>query len=155
MNIRRYKSTDSAEIAELFYETVHTINAKNYTKSQLDVWATGDIDISAWDKSFLAHNTLVAEKHNMILGFGDMDDNGYLDRLFVHKDYQRMGIATLIITKLEQQAAIHGISVFTTHASITAKPFFKKHGYHIINENKVVLNGVELTNFIMEKHLEK
>lgn len=88
MDIRKYKSTDCAEIAELFYNTVHEINAKDYTKQQLDIWATGDVDLSVWDKSFLEHNTLVAEENNIIVGFGDMDNNGYLDRLFVHKDYQ-------------------------------------------------------------------
>ncbi len=155
MDIREYKSTDCAEIAELFYNTVHEINAKDYTKQQLDVWATGNVDMSAWDKSFLEHNTLVAEENNIIVGFGDMDNSGYLDRLFVHKNYQGKGIATAITTELERQSEIQGISIFSTHASITAKPFFEKHGYHVVSENKVIRNGVELVNFIMEKHLIK
>ena len=153
MDIRKYKSTDCAEIAELFYNTVHEINAKDYTKQQLDIWATGDVDLSVWDKSFLEHNTLVAEENNIIVGFGDMDNNGYLDRLFVHKDYQGKGIATSIIIELERQSKIHGISIFSTRASITAKPFLEKHGYHVVSENKVIRNGVELINFIMEKDL--
>ena len=153
MDIRKYKSTDCAEIAELFYNTVHEINAKDYTKQQLAIWATGDVDLSVWDKSFLEHNTLVAEENNIIVGFGDMDNNGYLDRLFVHKDYQGKGIATSIIIELERQSKIHGISIFSTRASITAKPFLEKHGYHVVSENKVIRNGVELINFIMEKHL--
>lgn len=152
MRLREYKSTDCAEIAQLFYGTVHAINAKDYTKEQLDVWAAGHIDIPAWDKSFLKHHTLIAEENSIIVGFGDMDDNGYLDRLYVHKDYQGRGIATAIVTKLEQQAAMHNIFIFTTYASITAKSFFEKHGYHVVSENKVIRNGVGLTNFIMEKH---
>ena len=47
------------------YDTVHTINAKDYTKSQLDVWATGKTDIVVWNKSFLEHNTLVAEDDSL------------------------------------------------------------------------------------------
>lgn len=42
MLIRKYHSSDCPKLAELFYNTVHTINAKNYTKEQLDVWATGN-----------------------------------------------------------------------------------------------------------------
>ena len=79
MKIREYRTADCAKIADLFYDTVHTINAKDYTKSQLDVWATGKIDIVAWDRSFTEHDTLVAEKNDMIVGFGDMDHTGYLD----------------------------------------------------------------------------
>ena len=45
----------------------------------------------------------------------------YLDRLYVHKDYQRRGIASAICDALE--ASMPGKPI-TTHASITAKPFF-------------------------------
>lgn len=155
MKVRSYQTADCAELAELFYETVHTVNANDYTKQQLAVWATGKIDIAAWDQSFTKHNTLVAQANNSIVGFGDMDHNGYLDRLYVHKDHQGEGVATAIVNELEQQAAKNGISIFTTHASITAKPFFERRGYHIVRENKVKRNGVELLHFIMEKRLEK
>ena len=155
MKIRKYKTGDCAGIADLFFETVHTINAKDYTQSQLDVWADGKIDIAAWDKSFLEHNTLVAEENNIIVGFSDMDDNGYLDRLFVHNDYQGKGIATAIMAEIERLAEIHGIPALSAHVSITAKPFFEKRGYHVVSENKVIRNGAELTNFIMGKPLAK
>ena len=37
-----------------------------------------------------------------LVGFGDIDKTGYLDRLFVHADYQKKGIATAICNRLEQ-----------------------------------------------------
>ncbi|WP_369283577.1 GNAT family N-acetyltransferase [Oscillibacter sp. GMB15532] len=151
MELRNYKPEDCVALAELFFNTVHSINARDYTNPQLNAWATGNVDISVWNKSFLAHNTLVAEINRVIVGFGDMDDTGYLDKLFVHKDYQGKGIAAAIINKLEQQAGLKNISLFTTHASITAKPFFEKHGYFVVQENLVVRNDIKLTNFIMEK----
>lgn len=151
MHIRTYKTTDCIDMAELFFETVHTVNAKDYTKSQLDAWATGNIDLDVWNQSFLAHNTLVMEENSMIVGFGDMDHTGYLDRLYVHKDYQSQGIGTAITAELERKAKQQGIFAFTTHASITAKLFFEKKGYFVIHENKVIRNGVELINFVMKK----
>ena len=36
MLLRKYTKTDCAELAELFYDTVHTVNAKDYTQEQLD-----------------------------------------------------------------------------------------------------------------------
>ena len=36
MEIRRYRQSDCKELTELFYNTVHTVNAKDYTKEQLD-----------------------------------------------------------------------------------------------------------------------
>lgn len=52
MIIRKYQPSDCKEIIELFYNTVHTVNAKDYTKEQLDVWATGKVELEKWDKSF-------------------------------------------------------------------------------------------------------
>lgn len=151
MKLRKYQSADCEKLAQLFYDTVHTINARDYSQSQLDAWATGHVDLSAWDKSFLEHVTVVVEKNGKIAGFGDMADDGYLDRLFVHKDYQGEGIAAAIVAFLEEQASNRGITRFTTHASITARPFFEKQGYQVLRENVAIRYGVELKNYIMEK----
>ena len=51
------------------------------------------MDLAAWDVSFLAHRTLVAVEGETIVGFADMDGSGYLDRLYVHRDFQRRGVA--------------------------------------------------------------
>lgn len=147
MEIRRYQQSDCKEIAELFYNTVHTINVKDYTKEQLDVWATGQVDLEKWNKSLQEHFTVVVIDNNIIVGFGDIDKTGYLDRLYVHADYQGKGVATMICDRLEQTAQ----GRITTHASITAKPFFEKRGFQIVKQQEVERQGVFLTNFVMEK----
>lgn len=147
MIIREYRSSDCRELAELFYNTVHTVNAADYTKEQLEAWATGQIDLDKWNRSFLEHYSLVALEGGAIVGFGDIDKTAYLDRLYVHANHQREGIATAICDQLEESVQIN-ISV---HASITAKPFFEKRGYRVIKEQKVERQGVLLTNFVMEK----
>lgn len=130
MEIRRYLPSDLAQISQLFYDTVHRVNAIDYSKEQPDVWATGLLNLAAWNESFLAHYTLVAvASNNVIAGFGDITREGYLDRLYVHKDYQGQGIATALCNELEN--AIES-DKFTTHASITAKPFFERRGYQVI-----------------------
>ncbi len=49
-----------------------------------------------WDKSLSSNNMVVVEINGFIVGFGDLDDTGYFDRLFVHKDFQGQRIATII-----------------------------------------------------------
>ena len=146
MLIREYISSDCERLAELFFQTIHTVNAKDYIKEQLNVWATGNVDLSVWNNSFLEHYTLVALENNVIVGFGDIDNTGYLDRLFVHKDYQSQGIATALCDRLEA-----GFDRVTTHASITAKQFFMNRGYRLIKEQQVVRKGISLANYVMEK----
>lgn len=147
MRIREYRSADCEKMAELFYRTVHTVNAKDYTPEQLDAWAPGGVDLEEWDRSFREHYTVVAVDGGEILGFGDMDRTGYLDRLYVHAEHQGQGIATGICALLE--AAVEGDIV--THASITARPFFEKRGYLVMKEQRVERRGIFLTNFVMVK----
>lgn len=144
--IRSYRAQDCAEIAQLFYNTVHTVNAKDYTPAQLAVWADGNVDLSAWNHSFLSHETAVAVLDDRIVGFGDMDESGYLDRLYVHKDFQREGIATRICDWLEERVVSE---IYTTHASITARPFFVGRGFTVHKEQQVERGGILLTNYVM------
>ena len=92
--LRVYKPADCKALTELFYETVHSVNTKDYTKEQVDAWADGNVDLEKWNQSFLEHYTVIAEEENGIIGFGDISDTGYLDRLYVHKAYQHQGIAS-------------------------------------------------------------
>lgn len=148
MFIRKYESTDCKELAELFYNTVHTINAKDYTKEQLDAWASGQVDLEKWDQSFQEHFTVVAVENGIIVGFGDIDTTGYFDRLYIHKNNQRKGIATAICDQLESKAQ----GKIVTHASVTAKPFFEKRGYKVLKEQQVVRKEIFLKNYVMEKN---
>lgn len=147
MMIREYRSSDCGELVRLFHDTVHTVAACDYTAEQRRAWAPDEVDLVRWDASFLAHHTVVAEADGIIVGFGDMDGDGYLDRLYVHRDYQRRGIATAICDTLEGTAQGR---TFTAHASITARPFFEKRGYVVKKEQQVERRGVYLTNFVME-----
>lgn len=195
MYLRKYTPSDCAALAALFYETIHTVNARDYPQEQLDAWADGHVDLDAWNESFLAHNTYVAVQecvgaddidsrasdstdtapgktggspaNALIIGFGDMDDTGYLDRLYVHKDYQGRGVATAICDRLEedfclsrgrllQNSAVQKRKndTFTTHASITARPFFEKRGYTVVKAQQVVRKGISIRNYIMRKRIE-
>ena len=153
MNIRSYRAADCPLLAQLFYDTVHTVNARDYSPAQLAAWATGSVDLAAWNRSFLQHHTLVAIDADQIVGFGDMDQDGFLDRLYVHHAFQRRGVARAILQQLEEQAKARGVTRFTAHASITARPFFERFSYVVLQRNEVVRAGISLTNYTMEKQI--
>lgn len=148
VKLRDYESQDVGELADLFYDTVHRVNAEDYTPEELDAWASGQVDLACWDASFRAHDTLVAVEDGRIVGFGDMDETGYLDRLFVRWDRQGQGIAKAIVALLEQRS---GLRAFRVHASLTARPFFEGRGYRVVRQQQAVRGGVPLAYYEMEK----
>lgn len=156
MKIRRFEASDINQIVTLFYETVHSVNGRDYTQEQLDAWAPGDeqtIKLKAWEESMSRNVTYVAEADGVITGFSDMTLEGHLDRLYVHKDYQRQGIASALVERLEQEARQLGLLEMDTEASITAKPFFECHGYRVQESQVVERRGVQLVNYKMLKSL--
>lgn len=148
MVIREYNTGDLSEIYRLFYETVHSVNLKDYTRAQADAWAPFDYDREKWNNSLIENYCVVASENNTITGFGDIDESGYLNRLYVHRDFQNRGIATAICDELESHSEGNIIRV---HASVTAKPFFEKRNYIVIKEQFVKRNEILLKNFIMIK----
>lgn len=146
IHLRRYINADCEKVAQLFYETVHSVNAKDYTEQQLFAWAKDKTQLQRRRTDLLAQNTFVAETGGQIVGFGSVTQTGCLDFLFVHKDFQGQGIATRLCDELER-----GFSVAVTYASVTAKPFFEKRGYVVTAEQEVERCGVKLKNYAMQK----
>ena len=73
-----YRPEDCPGLAALFYDTVHRVCRRDYTLRELNAWASGQVDLEAWNASFLAHRTLVAWHGSTIAGFGDLDPSGTL-----------------------------------------------------------------------------
>jgi len=151
--IRRYQEKDCEQIEQIFYHTIHTVNVRDYNADQIAAWAPQIPEPNSWNETLLKNFTIVAEKDGIIIGFGDIEYNGYVNRLFVHKEYQGKGVATAIMNELERFAFENDIKKVYTAASITARPFFEKRGYVVIKQNSIERRGVFLTNFSMEKLL--
>ncbi|RYY29749.1 MAG: GNAT family N-acetyltransferase, partial [Sphingobacteriaceae bacterium] len=86
----------------------------------------------------------------VIAGFASITADGYLDVLFVHKDFQRRGVALSLLNQIKKVAHTPGINRITSDVSITARPFFEKQGFSIVAAQQVALNGVVFDNFKME-----
>lgn len=147
MKLRDYTVNDCDAVSRLFFETVHSVNAKDYSPEQLSAWVSSAEDFKSrrYD-SLLEQRTVVADIGGKVVGFVSIDKSGELDLLFVAKDHQREGIATALCDEVEK-----AFEIITTYASITARPFFENRGYVVIEEREVERKGVKLRNYKMEK----
>ncbi len=153
MKIRKFRPADLNHILQLFYDTVHTINIKDYSHEQAEAWAPKDPDIKRWYTSLNNNITYVAELDNHIVGFGDMTSEGHVDRLYTHRSFQSKGIGSRILSALEQEAKQCGIKGLTVESSITAKPFFEQKGYEVLQTQQKKHCGLTFFTFIMHKKL--
>src|SRR5262249_31014274 len=151
--VRDFRPEDVLAVGALFRDTVRRINSRDYSPEQVRAWAPDDISEQSWADKLAGRFSLVAEIRGEIVGFGDLEGDGHLDHLYVHADHQACGVGRALLAALEAEAGQCGISRMFTEASITARPFFERHGYRVLQEQVVVCRSVEFVNYRMEKRL--
>ncbi len=154
--IRIARLPDVLELKNLFQDTVLNINKRDYSKAEVEDWASCGNDLSHIKEMIKTHYFIVAVNQQLqIVGFSSITPQGYLHSMFVHKDFQGKGIATILLNEIEQHATATGITRITSEVSLTARPFFEKKGYIVEVEQKRKANRLSLTNFWMAKRLAK
>lgn len=153
ISIVQYTPDKAMEVITLFYDSVHEIGKQYYNAEQLEAWAPTPPDYDSWISYLNEFKPNLMIEHGKILGFLSFESNGHVDRLYVHKNHQRQGVATMLYQHVEQFALEEGIEKLFTEASYLAKPFFEKMNFSTVKKNNVCRDGVLLNNFSMEKVL--
>ncbi|WP_343659558.1 GNAT family N-acetyltransferase [Chryseobacterium sp.] len=153
ITIRKGNETDLPEMLSLFKTSIDEVCKKDYDQHQLEAWKSGADNKERWIKVIRDQYVLVAVSGNQIAGFCTLDQGNYIDLLFVHKDYQQKGIASILYNEVEKEVRLHHQMQITADVSKTARPFFERIGFHVIQEQEVNIKGIALTNYKMAKNL--
>ncbi|HEY9648120.1 MAG TPA: GNAT family N-acetyltransferase [Chroococcidiopsis sp.] len=153
MNIRWFEPQDARELMQLFYDTVHQINSRDYDLDQVEAWAPQTMDLRAWTDAFQHKFVWVAEVDNQLVGFAELESNGHIDRVYCHKNFQRKGVGRQLLDRLESQARLLEMTHLRVESSITAKPFFERRGYEVLYAETVERRGQSFRRYVMEKRL--
>ncbi len=133
--IRSFNLSDFPVVIQLFKEAVPAINIKHYSSQQISTWI--DIDLTRWQEKLINNIALVAEINSIIVGFIDMTHEGYLDHLYIHKDYQARWVSLKLLRAIEKTARQLGFAKIVTDCSITAKIPAERVGFRVIKEQIV------------------
>lgn len=154
--LRKLGEKDVYEMQELFRSTVLNVNLRDYTEEETADWASCGDSIERF-KELVSQNYFVGafNEDGCMIGFSSMNEKGYLHSMFVHKDWQGRGVATCLLSEVENIADRFGVAEITSEVSLTARPFFERKGYEVIKIQKRKANKLELTNFVMHKILRK
>lgn len=155
IQIRRYQDGDAKFISAIYYNTIHNINAADYTKEQIEAWAPRSSvdDCTGWQKKAERIKPYIALIQNLVVGFAECEPNGHIDCFYVHHKFQGHKVGSALMQAIETAASQIGLVRIYAEVSITAQPFFQKKGFSVVKKQTVAMRGVEMVNFIMEKHL--
>ena len=101
--------------------------------------------------------TLFGSDHALVRNDAQLDpakDAAKIRAFFVHPNFARRGIATLILKNCEEAAKAEGFTHFEMGATLPGVPFYRQHGYFEAESLSVPLpNGVALPIIRMVKQL--
>lgn len=153
MRIRPYLPGEEALLRAVFHSSVHGLARRDYTAEQLRAWAPADYDVELWRQRMRVNRTLVAELDGQPAGFTDLQPSGYLDMFFVAAPYAGRGVGGALLRYVFDAAAERGIGELYADVSLTAEPFFARHGFTVDSRNQVDVRGVLLDNASMRRRL--
>ena len=137
IEVRCYRGEDAAATATatltVLLKAITETAAADYSPGQIAAWARPEQrTVSEWDRAMQARDSYVALLDKQIVGFSDGDPEGHIEMRFVSPPHSRRGVASALFTHLHGHARAHGIRSLSADVSITARPFFKKHGFTVV-----------------------
>ncbi|MGR5445039.1 GNAT family N-acetyltransferase [Vibrio jasicida] len=155
ITIRDFQEEDSPKLWALFFNTVRNVNRRDYTEQQVKAWAQEGFDSQLWLKKMVSIQPFVAVLDGVIVGYSDVQPSGLVDHFFCHHEYQGQGVGRALMTHVLEQAKAKGLDRIYSEVSVTARPFYEHMGFIVVNEQQIEVRGATLTNYVMEKHLDK
>ncbi len=151
MYIRRLLDDEYEDVVKLITQTVHSVCADDYTKEELDAWAPSNFDVPKFRQNLSDSLNLVALEKGKLVGFISLERNGYINRLYTHKDFLHRGIGAALFKKAESWAMENGICELSLDSSKTAEGFYLKMGFKKSGISTLSRGGVVLRNTVMKK----
>lgn len=154
LRLRAYTEADSAPTLTVFRGAVTVTGAQRYTAAEVVAWAGPREDnLPAWHAARSAPVTIVAVLGDEVVGFTDLDANGYIDMLFVSPACGRRGVASRLLDEVESRAQASGLEALTVSASLLLRPLLERRGFVVEKQLAPEVNGVRLVSFAMRKSL--
>ncbi|HYE59945.1 MAG TPA: GNAT family N-acetyltransferase [Candidatus Kapabacteria bacterium] len=152
MRIRLAREEDYVALARLHRTTIRRVNSKEYAPDIIRVWSSKKSAKRFRDSAPLCKRWVAVEKGKLV-GFCDHNLTGELWGLYVHKDHLGTGVGSRLLKKAEESMKKLGWKEVRLKSTITAKDFYRKHGYLVIRKALHDIRGTKVPVYIMKKNL--
>ncbi|WFR97972.1 GNAT family N-acetyltransferase [Rhizobium tumorigenes] len=139
--------SDAVAISELVQDTIRISNSADYPAGVIET-VVGNFSPEAV-LNFMASRVIwVARRNGETVGTASLDGD-MVRTVFVSPTVQGHGVGRRLMARVETAAVKIGVKVLHVPASLTARSFYARLGYHEVRE---VLHGEERT-FVREKQI--
>lgn len=154
VHIRHFRAGDEAALLAVFQSAIRQVANDFYSPEQINAWCPDDPAAhEAWSARIAQLNPFVAELDGTVVGYADLQPNGYIDHFFVSGARPRQGIGRALMQHLHDQAARSQLLELSADVSRSAEAFFADAGFHVVERRMPMRRGVPIPNALMRKPL--
>lgn len=158
ITVREATVDDAADILDLHIASIRALGPAAYDEEQVAAWAEKDEGTETYPIGDDDHYLVVAKAGETTVGYGHLiPKNREVRAVYVHPEYAREGIGSLILTHLEGYARGTGVDALELWASLNAVQFYEQMGYRPRTEETIEKEyegeQIPLTVVVMEKSL--
>jgi putative acetyltransferase len=150
MRIEQFQPKHAAAVARVHRKSIRQIASEDYTEEEIATWSSQvskDLDIPE-DK-----HRFVALQGEAVVGFAEYRENNEITGLYVHPGFTSQGIGSRLLAKIEEKARSRGLSYLKATATVTANPFYERHGYDVLHETTYQIEDQDLKVYKVLKEL--
>jgi putative acetyltransferase len=152
--IRRYVAGEESSLFDIYFTAIHLVASHDYTPEQVQAWAPRDLNVDLWRSKMREINPFVADLNGELVGYADVQSNGYIDHFFVSGKHPRRGVGSLLMRRILAEAASLSTPLLTSNVSRTAQPFFQAFGLVISEQRYPEVRGVVVPNALMCRRMQ-
>ncbi|WP_109698917.1 GNAT family N-acetyltransferase [Chitinophaga deserti] len=147
ISLRPAVPADLPAMLSLFRAAILTAGTADYSPKQLAAWASSADDVPRWEGYLRDLDVIVAVVDGCIAGFGALKAPAHIELMYVHPDYHRRGVAGKLMEALLAKTE----GPVTAHVSKTARPFFERQGFIVVEALFPERQGIVISNYSMRR----
>ena len=151
MNLRQITIKDQLELKKVYFDSIQSLDEKIYSKEQKRAWSSQAWDNPNFGKSITQGKGWLLDEKGMIIAFGIRYPNERISLFYCKSNYQRKGLGSKLLFKIEDEAKKEGLNSLSTEASLISYKLFLKYKWEIIRKEKIIINNIFFERYKMIK----
>ena len=154
MNLRRISIKDQLELKKVYFDSIQSIDEKIYSKEQKRAWSFQAWENPNFDKSITQGKGWLFSEEGIIIAFATRYPLNRIALFYCKGEFQRKGLGSKLLHKLEYEAKKEGLESISTEASMMSYKLFLKNEWKIIRKEKVTINNILFERYKMIKFIK-
>ena len=151
MNLRQISIKDQLELKKVYFDSIQSLDEKIYSQKQKRAWSSQAWDNPNFDKSITQGNGWLLSEKEMLIAFAIRYPRNRIALFYCKGNFQRKGLGSKLLLKLESEAKKEGLDSLTTEASLISYKLFIKNEWEIIRKEKIIINNIFFERYKMIK----